>query len=117
MVKAFGDVVRERREKQKITLRKFADSVGMSATYLSKIERGEFPPPAEEKILAIAQRLELDADELMSLAGRIPSDVAKIIRDNPVELSGFLRQAGGLSAQERQRLLKKFFGRTTRGDV
>ena len=29
--------------------------IGVSPTYLSKVERDEFPPPAEDKVKAIAQ--------------------------------------------------------------
>ena len=42
--KTFGTTIRDLREAQQISLRKFADKVGISPTYLSKIERDEFPP-------------------------------------------------------------------------
>ena len=66
----FGTTVRRLREEKKIGLRKFAQMVGMSPTYLSKVERDEFNPPSEEKIRAIAKALGQDADELLALAGR-----------------------------------------------
>ncbi len=67
--KTFGQTIRAWREEKQIGLRKFADQVGMSPTYLSKIERDDFPPPGEEKIQAIAKALERDADELLALRG------------------------------------------------
>ena len=54
---SFGGTVRRLREARKIGLRKFAQRVGMSPTYLSKVERDEFNPPSEEKIKAIAKAL------------------------------------------------------------
>ena len=53
----FGATVRRDREKMEIGLREMAKKIGVSATYLSKIERDEFPPPAEDKVLAIANVL------------------------------------------------------------
>ena len=47
---SFGATVRRLREEKKIGLRKFAQMVGMSPTYLSKVERDEFAPPAEDKV-------------------------------------------------------------------
>jgi HTH-type transcriptional regulator, competence development regulator len=89
----FGDLIRRAREAQGITLRKFADRVGMSATYLSKVERGEFAPPAEEKIKAIARVLSLDPDELLGRAGRVPSELGEIIKSRPKEMAMLLRAA------------------------
>lgn len=102
----FGATVRRLREKQKIGLRKFAQMVGMSPTYLSKVERDEFKPPTEEKVRAIAKALDQDPDELLALAGRVSSDLAGIIKQQPHEMATFLRAANGLSAEEMQRLVK-----------
>jgi len=40
--------------------------IGSSPTYLSKVERDEFPPPAEDKVKAIAQIIKRDTDELLA---------------------------------------------------
>ncbi len=66
----FGSTVRRLRQERKIGLRKFARMVGITPTYLSKIERDLLDPPAEEKVIAIAEVLGQDADELLALAGR-----------------------------------------------
>lgn len=76
---SFGATVRRLRIERKIGLRKFAEMVGMSATYLSKVERDDFKPPSEEKVKAIAQALGQDADELLALAGRLSADLGNII--------------------------------------
>jgi len=76
----FGAFVRREREAREIGLREMAKKIGVSPTYLSKVERDEFTPPTEDKVRAIAQIIECDADELLALAGRMPSDLADIIK-------------------------------------
>ena len=44
---------------------------------LSKVERDEFPPPAEDKVKAIAKIIECDADDLLARAGRVSSDIVR----------------------------------------
>ena len=34
--------------------------IGVSPTYMSKVERDEFPPPVEDKVRAIAEIIECD---------------------------------------------------------
>lgn len=64
--------------------------IGVSPTYLSKIERGEFRPPAEDRVRAIAGIIGQDPDELLALAGRVASDVIEIIKRNP-DLANIIR--------------------------
>jgi len=100
----FGRRVRALRAEQGWGLRKFAKAVGVSPTYLSKIERGEFPPPAEDKVVAIADALGQDRDELLAMAGRIASDLAAVIREQPRELAELLRILRDLSPDAVRRL-------------
>ena len=46
----FGEFIRREREAKEIGLREMAKMIGVSPTYLSKVERDEFPPPAEDKV-------------------------------------------------------------------
>jgi HTH-type transcriptional regulator, competence development regulator len=103
----FGSMIRTWREEKEIGLRRFADRVGMSPTYLSKIERDEFPPPSEEKIKAIAKELGKDPDELLALAGRVASDLEDIIQQTPREMATFLRAARGLTPKDIEKLTKQ----------
>jgi HTH-type transcriptional regulator, competence development regulator len=105
--KGFGPTVRAWREEKEIGLRRFANLVGMSPTYLSKIERGDFPPPGEEKIKAIANELGQDPDELLALAGRVASDLEEIIQQKPREMATFLRAARGLTPKDLEELTKQ----------
>ncbi len=103
----FGAFVRQRREEKKIGLREMAKKIGVSPTYLSKVERDEFTPPTEDKVCAIAQIIECDPDELLAMAGRVPSDLAEIIKRRPVELAALLRTTKGLSADDITRLARQ----------
>jgi len=93
---AFGELLREKREKLRVSskhfsLRKVADRVGLEPSYLSKIERGDQPPPSEEKIVMLAAELDLDSDVLLALAGKISSDLHDVIQRRPVLFSQLIR--------------------------
>lgn len=96
----FGAFIRREREGKEIGLREMARKIGVSPTYLSKVERDEFPPPAEDKVRKIAAILGLDVDELLARAGRVASDLTDIIRERPREMADFLRAARGLTAED-----------------
>ena len=85
--KNFGAKIRTLREAQQISLRKFAEKVGISPTYLSKVERDEFPPPGEETVKKFALALNQNPDELLALAGKVSSDLPAIIQQRPRELA------------------------------
>lgn len=63
----------------------------MDPTYLSKIERGENPPPAADKVEAIAQLLGVDSDQLVAMAGKIPTDLQSIAERCPVAMAELAR--------------------------
>ena len=79
----------------------------MSPTYLSKIERDEFPPPSENKIKAIASILEVDPDELLALAGKISSDIPEIVRRRPVLMSKLIREMEDMEDEQIDKIFRK----------
>jgi transcriptional regulator with XRE-family HTH domain len=100
----FGAFIRREREAKEIGLREMSKLIGVSPTYLSKIERDEFPPPAEDKVRAIAKIIECDVDDLLARAGRVSTDITDIIKRHPVELAALLRTTKNLSAEDIARL-------------
>ncbi len=48
--KTFGESLRERRLAKGYSLRKFAELVGVSPTYLSQVEQGNVVPPTAERV-------------------------------------------------------------------
>ncbi len=105
--KKFGALVRREREAKELGLREMAKMIGVSPTYLSKVERDEFPPPAEDRVKEIAKVIGYDADELLALAGRVASDISDIIKCQPVELAALLRTTKGLKAEEIAQLARE----------
>lgn len=80
----FGGRIRQLRTSKQISLRDFADQIKIDFTYLSKIENGKVDPPSEEKIKIMASELDVDADELLNLAGKIsPEQIRKAVEANP----------------------------------
>ena len=71
----FGERIRAARIARKLSQRALADLLGINFTYLSKIESGENPAPASDKIYALAEHLGQNADELFALAQRVPEDL------------------------------------------
>lgn len=96
-----------RRDDRTFSLRKFAEAVGMSPTYLSKVERGDVPPPAEEKIRAIAEALDTDPEELLAVAGRVPQEVTELLRERPRTLGPLLRAVARLPEKKVRRILRR----------
>lgn len=104
---SFGQRVRRVREAKKLGLREAAAKLKISPAYLSRIERGdEKTPPAEDVIRAIAELCDDSFDELMHLAGRLPSDVKEYLKEPG--LPQFLRtaQQRGYTARDLESLLK-----------
>lgn len=96
----FGRTVRKLREERNISIAQFARRVGMSPTYLAPIEREVFPPPAEPKVVKIAKALNQNPDEFLALAGRIGTDLRRIIRRQPAVAGRLLRAIDGLGERE-----------------
>ena len=98
----FPERLRELRRAARLSQRALAEQVGVDFTYLSKIENGRVEPPSEGVLLRIAKELASKlgkdetalADELITLAGKIPSDLAETLSRNP-EVVRLLRSVGG----------------------
>ncbi len=91
---AFGKKLKELRQAAKLSQRELAKRIRKDFTYLSKIETGDMPPPSEETIRAIAMELNADADELIILSKKIPSDLAEHIIEQP-QAAALLRSTRG----------------------
>ena len=97
MKSAFGPFIRSRREElresdREFSVRKVAARIGVEPSYLSKVERGEQPPPSEAKIVALAEVLDEDADSLLAMAGKVSSDLQEAIRKRPRLFAELIRQ-------------------------
>jgi transcriptional regulator with XRE-family HTH domain len=73
----FGRFIRDKREEAGIPLRVFADRIGISPAYWSRIEREMEKAPKDELIERAATVLGLEVDELFVLASRLPPDMQR----------------------------------------
>lgn len=89
---SFGEKVRDLREKKGISQRQFALALDITPTYMSKIERGEFPPPAEAVIKNMAKLLEVNSNDLLLYADKIDTELVDIIKQDPNKYAALLRQ-------------------------
>jgi transcriptional regulator with XRE-family HTH domain len=97
MPKGFGDFVRKRRETlrkrdERFSVRQVAQRIGVEPSFLSKVERGDVPPPSEAKVVALARELGEDPDVLLALAGKVSSDLQEAIRKRPELFGSLLRE-------------------------
>ena len=92
-----GEIIRRQRELSALSMRQFADLVGISNPYLSQIERG-LREPSEKVLEGIAKSLQISVDTLREQAGMSVSAeeetpaVVDAIREDP-HLTGRQRQA------------------------
>jgi transcriptional regulator with XRE-family HTH domain len=101
--KSFGEAFREKRIGKGFSLRKFAQLVGISPTYLSQVEQGNVDPPTADRVKRMAELLHENPDEWIALAGRVPDDLPAIIQEK-IEVPDLLRAVQGLTAEQLRRL-------------
>ncbi len=94
-MKTFGETLRELRTAQDYGLRQTAGKVGISPTYLSRIERGKERPPKPETIKALAKVLAADPDILFRLSASTDPDVVDYLHEHPhaMTLLRYMREA------------------------
>ncbi len=106
--KHFGSVLRATRVEKGFTLRKFAEKVGVSPTYLSLVETGQAPyQPTVDRIKKMAELLGADTDEWIQLAGRVSDELEEMNRDNPQMMPALLRIARNTPPEELAKLAAK----------
>ena len=96
-MQGFGSYIRTQREALGETstvysLRSVAKKIGVEPAYLSKVEREVVAPPSEAKIVLLAEALGEDQDVLLAMAGKVSSDLLKVIRDRPILFAELIRK-------------------------
>ena len=93
----FGCFVRERRESLReddpaFSIRRVAQRMGIQPSYLSKVERDEVAPPSEKTTVKLAKELKVDPNVLLARAGKLSSDLQKLIRKKPVQWANLIEK-------------------------
>jgi HTH-type transcriptional regulator, competence development regulator len=76
----FGDWLRQRRKERSISLRCMARLVGVSFSYLSKVETGDTPPPGAETLALLGAQLGVSPSRMYLEAGVVPPYVKEAFR-------------------------------------
>jgi len=82
----FGEKIRELRKARNLGQRAVAVQVGISFTYLSKIENEKLDfsdYPSEDLIRRLAEALDADEEELLILAKKVPERIRERIFERP----------------------------------
>lgn len=108
----FGTFVRDRRERLRegdttFSVRQVAHRIGVEPSFLSKVERGEAPPPSEAKIVALARELGEDADVMLAFAGKVSSDLQSAIRRRPELFAALIRELKDMPDQAVLRIVRE----------
>ena len=95
-----GEIIRRQRELSALSMRQFADLVGISNPYLSQIERG-LREPSERVLEGIAKSLQISVDALREQAGLHVDDE----EETPAVVEA-IRQDRKLTGRQRQAMLE-----------
>lgn len=106
--RTFGELLTYLREQKDVTLRELARGIGVSAPFLSDVEKGRRSALTAERIEKVVAALHLDEDEktvLYNAAGKqkksIPPDLPEYIMEHEY-VSAALRTARDLDAGEEE---------------
>src|SRR5688572_21482774 len=94
---SLGAFLRQRREELRegdssYSVRQVAKRIGIEPSYLSKVERNEGSPPAEDTLRRLAVDLDVEPDLLLALAGKVSTDLLDTIRRRPLLFAELIRE-------------------------
>jgi len=91
-MKKFGSFLKKLREEKGFGLREFADKVGISAAYLTKIEQGRDPAPHSKKIEKMAEVLNVPSSDLFKKVKkgvRLPTTITGVYAESDINKEKF----------------------------
>lgn len=108
----FGKLIRQARKDRGYSQRELAKLLQLDFTYLSKLEnnRADYAPK-EDVIRGLARHLELDEEELIFLAGRIPQQEEDLLKQHYKDLPALFRRM-----RENPEFAQKVFREATKSD-
>lgn len=90
---SFGKLIRQARKDKGYSQRELAKLLDVDFTYLSKLEndRADYAPK-EDVIRSLARNLDLDEEQLIVLAGRLPQHYEDFLKQNYKLMPALLRR-------------------------
>ena len=92
--KTFGRVLRKLRRTSGVGIKRLAPELGVSYSYVSKLEN-DVTAPSEQFVYKAAEYFETDPTVLLLAAGKVPSDIMRILQENPDKAIAILREQFG----------------------
>lgn len=96
----FGQLLKRLRSDRGIGIKRLAPDLGVTYSYLSKLESGD-SGPSEEFVARVSGYFRYDKNELLLAAGKVPPDVLEILRSHPQDAVKFLRERFGSDVDDR----------------
>ena len=93
MSQDFGKLIRQSRKEKGYSQRELAKILKIDFTYLSKLEnnRADYAPK-EDVIRGLARNLDIDEEELIFLAGRIPHQEEELLKQHYKSMPALFRR-------------------------
>ena len=103
----FAKQLKEARTHADLTVSDLSDISRITADYIYKLERGESPAPADERISQLSRAIGSNEDILFAAAGRISPEIREIIMDMPKETGAVIRKLKPLGRVGRAYVLER----------
>jgi len=95
----FGDILHDLRSKTGVGIKRLAPELGVSYSYLSKLESNHVRP-SEEFVERVARYFDYDRDRLLLSADKVPPEILQILREHPEDAIEFLRERFGQRGEQ-----------------
>lgn len=102
----FGETIQRLRRERDLTQREAAAALEIDFTYLSKLENDRGEPPSERTVRNLAKLLETDPEELLALAGRVPTELRERAQSD-ITFARLLRRLPDASSNELQDIYRR----------
>ena len=106
----FGDHIRQERNRADLGLREAARALGISASYLSRLEADEFRPPSGTLLLRMAQVYRSDIKKLMDFAKNRQAEVMAADASVAPAVQAFYRVAHDQPPEMQEAMLRAALG-------
>ena len=87
----FGEFLKAKRTEKGLSLRKLSVQCGLSASYVSYLERGIHGPPSIEVTEKLAEELGVNSDTMLTKAGHLHPDLVDILQELDDESKSAIR--------------------------
>ena len=103
----FAKELKDARQGADLSVRDLSDIIGITSDYIYKLERGESPIPADERISQLSRGIGTNEDCLFASAGRISPEVREVVLDMPAETGAVIRKLKPLGRVGRAYVLER----------